>query len=61
MLIGEIISKYPEVAENFFEEGIFCVGCGAANYETLEQGLKVHGKTDKEIKNFVEKLNKAIK
>lgn len=58
MLIGEVISKHPEVAEIFLEEGIFCIGCGAANYETIEQGLKVHGKSEEEIKNFVKKLNK---
>ncbi|MBT3691156.1 DUF1858 domain-containing protein [Candidatus Woesearchaeota archaeon] len=58
MLIGEIISKNPKLAEELTNMGMFCVGCPGAQFETLEQGLKVHGKTDKEIADFVKKLNK---
>ena len=57
-IIGEIVSNRPDLVEHFFEEGVFCVGCGAANFETIEQGLSVHGKTEEEINNFIEKLNK---
>jgi hybrid cluster-associated redox disulfide protein len=61
MLIGEIISKHPEIAEQLMSMGIFCVGCPGSHFETLEMGLKVHGKTDKEIDDFLKRLNKLIK
>lgn len=61
MMIGECIMKYPDTAEYLFEQGFMCVGCAAANFETLEEGLKVHGKSDKEIDNIVKELNKLIK
>jgi hybrid cluster-associated redox disulfide protein len=57
-IIGEVISKRPELIEHFFKEGVFCVGCGAANFETIEQGLMGHGKSKEEINNFIKKLNK---
>ncbi len=60
-IIGEAISEYPQLAEFLFDLGFMCVGCSAAQFETLEQGLKVHGKTDKEIEEIIKKLNKLIK
>ena len=60
MTIGEVVHQYPSVAEILMAEGVHCVGCGAAYDETIEQGLSAHGKTEEEIDNVVEQLNKAI-
>jgi len=38
-------------------EGLFCVYCPLASQETLEQGLKAHGKNEKEIEKIIKKLN----
>ena len=35
--------KRPDLAEVFFKYGIHCVGCGAAFYDTIEQGCSIHG------------------
>ncbi|PIQ78769.1 disulfide oxidoreductase [Candidatus Peregrinibacteria bacterium CG11_big_fil_rev_8_21_14_0_20_41_10] len=43
MIIFEVVSKYPETMEVFFDYGIHCVGCGMAMHETIEEGLKGHG------------------
>lgn len=60
MTIGEAVHQYPSISEILMAEGVHCVGCGAAYDETIEQGLSAHGKTDEEIVNVVEQLNKAI-
>jgi iron-sulfur cluster assembly accessory protein len=60
MTIGDLVQKYPSVAGVLQEEGVHCVGCGAAYYETIAQGLGGHGKTDEEIAVIVEKLNASI-
>ena len=60
MLIAEVVSNFPQTIEVFFEVGVHCVGCGAASFETIEDGLKVHGATDEDIDEFVEELNKRL-
>lgn len=60
MTIGELVQKYPSVAEVLQEEGVHCVGCGASYYETIGEGLAGHGRTDDEIQEVVEKLNHSI-
>lgn len=59
--IQEIVEKHPQAAEVLFEEGIHCLGCAASHFETLEEGLAAHGKSDAEIKIIIQKLNKAVK
>ena len=61
MKIGELIYEYPEAAMLLMEQGIHCVGCGAANFETLEQGLMGHGKTEEEIEEIIKSMNELIK
>ncbi len=57
MTIGEAVEQYPPTANVLTAEGIHCVGCGAATYETIEEGLKGHGKTDEQIVKIVKKMN----
>jgi hybrid cluster-associated redox disulfide protein len=58
-LMAEIVEKYPEVAEVLtMEYGFHCMGCFAAEMETLGQGASVHGMTDKEMKKMLEVINK---
>ena len=61
MAIGELITKFPKTAEILVGKGIHCVGCHVAFSETLEQGLKAHGKDDKEIDKIGKELNEAVK
>ncbi|HOZ80842.1 MAG TPA: DUF1858 domain-containing protein [Candidatus Woesebacteria bacterium] len=57
-IIGDIIDKYPEIAEVLtVDYGFHCIGCAAANMETLEEGAVVHGMTKTEIKEMVKTLN----
>ena len=60
MTIGDVVQKYPALAAVLTDEGVHCVGCGAAYHETLEQGLTGHGKTEEQIKNIIVKMNDSI-
>lgn len=65
MLISEIFEKFPgqkeKLAEVMYEKGLHCVGCALASYETLEQGCKVHGLSEEEMKGLLKELNQIIK
>lgn len=58
MLISELISMYPKLGEVLtFDYGFHCVGCFAAEMETLGEGAAVHGMKPGEIKEMVKTLN----
>ncbi|MBL7054625.1 DUF1858 domain-containing protein [Candidatus Woesearchaeota archaeon] len=61
MTIGEVITKFPKTAEVLMGKGIHCIGCHVAVEETLEQGLKAHGKDGKEVDKIIAEMNKAAK
>ena len=55
--IMEVVENHPSTAEVFLESGMHCLGCAAAQYESIEEGCAAHGiDADK----LVEKLNKKI-
>ncbi|MAE42534.1 disulfide oxidoreductase [Candidatus Woesearchaeota archaeon] len=60
MIIGEILQKNPETSEVFMELGIHCIGCHGGAFESLEDGLKAHGKTDKDVEEAVKKMNEIV-
>lgn len=60
MLIGECITTYPETADFLLDSGVHCVGCFGASFETIEQGLRGHGKTKEEVEQIIKELNKLI-
>lgn len=43
MTIGEIIVTKPEVAPILMNAGMHCLGCPAAQGESLEEAAMVHG------------------
>lgn len=57
MKIGEVVAKYPETIEVFFKEGLHCVGCGSAFFETIEEGCQMHGIN---VKKLLKEVNKVI-
>jgi hybrid cluster-associated redox disulfide protein len=59
--IGDIVKEYPLAANALTGLGLHCLGCHASAFETIEQGLKVHGMNDEEVDEAIEKLNKIIK
>lgn len=57
MTLFEVVQKYPYTAEVFFYAGMGCFGCGAARFENIEQGCRVHG-IDPDA--LVEALNEIV-
>ena len=61
MNLGELISSYPKLGEVLANDyGLHCVNCFAAGFDTLEEGAKIHGFDDKDIKEMVKKLNEIV-
>ena len=64
-LIAEILAENPEkaqlLAEIMMDFGIHCIGCGAAAFETLEQGVLGHGYSEKDLNNLINQINETIR
>lgn len=58
--LGELVMKYPETAEVLLDFGLHCVGCFASSFDTIEAGCKVHGMSDEEISELLERLNEVV-
>ena len=52
--IGELLEVAPEKAEILLQAGMHCLGCPAAQQETLEEACAVHGI---DVEELIEKLN----
>lgn len=61
MNLGETVMRYPRVAMVMMNYGLHCVGCHVATYETIEQGAKAHGMSDKDLNKMLDELNKVAK
>lgn len=59
-ILGMFPGKSQKLAQEITNAGLHCVGCGAATYETLEQGMMGHGKSEDQINDLVKKLNKLL-
>jgi hybrid cluster-associated redox disulfide protein len=57
MPITEIIQLYPKALEIFSKYNLGCLGCIAARFETLEDGLIAHGIN---VEEFLKEINQAV-
>ena len=64
MTIQEIFYNFPDkkdaLADVLMHVGLGCCGCAGAQFETIEQGLMAHGKSQEEIDKTLSDLNSAI-
>jgi len=64
MTIGSILEEYPtksaRLAEIMTAAGLHCVGCGAALFETLEQGILGHGMSHEIVQQVVAQMNDVL-
>lgn len=60
MNLGEVIFKYPESAEILTDYGLHCVGCFASSFDTIEQGAKIHGLSEEEVQEMIDRINEMI-
>ena len=54
MLIGEIVSKYPESIEILMGAGMHCLGCPSSQMESLAEAAMVHGI---DVNELISRLN----
>jgi hybrid cluster-associated redox disulfide protein len=59
--LGELVRDFPQAVPIMLEKGMHCIGCHVAAFETIEQGAKAHGMSEKEIEKLVSEMNKAVK
>ncbi len=55
--MNQLLMERPELAGMLLSSGMGCMGCPMAQMETLEDGMRAHGMTPKEIDNLIEKMN----
>lgn len=64
MTIGSILEGHADKAMKLSEimaaAGLHCVGCGAATFETLEQGVIGHGFDESVLDKLIVDLNNAL-
>jgi hybrid cluster-associated redox disulfide protein len=58
--LAKIIDKHPEVATILADYELYCYGCFANTFETLESGALAHGLDQKTISEIVKKINAKI-
>lgn len=58
MSIAEVVRKYPQTIEVFFNYELHCIGCAAADFDTVESGARVHGVN---VEHLLFDLNKMVK
>jgi len=58
--MNELIMRKPELVGLLISSGMGCVGCPMAQMETIEEGCKAHGMSDKEIDKLITKLNGEV-
>ena len=54
MLIGEVVSKYPETIEILMGAGMHCLGCPSSQMESLAEAAMVHGI---DVNELIDRLN----
>jgi len=54
MTFGDVMEKDPEAAFKLMDMGLMCGGCPIAQFETVEEGCKMHGV---DVKDILDKLN----
>lgn len=57
MAISDIVDNYPETFEVFISHGMHCIGCMAADFESVEEGALVHGI---DVDELMRDLNESI-
>lgn len=58
--LAKLIMDFPGTDEVLLDYGLHCVGCFANAFDSIEAGSKVHGFSDEEIQEIVDRLNEFV-
>lgn len=56
----DLVIKYPDAAQIVSSYGLHCIGCMAAQFETIEMGCGAHGMPDTMIDELIDELNECV-
>lgn len=57
--MGDLIQKYPDLVDILVKDyDLHCASCMLAGFDTLYEGAKLHGMSDQEIDDMIERLIK---
>ncbi len=59
--IKSLIEAHPEVAEILMAYGLQCANCHFSEFDTLEDGARLHGLNEEDIKMMVKDVNMFVK
>lgn len=59
--INRIIEEHPEAVDVFMAYGLHCIGCHFSEFDTVEDGARIHGMDDEDIELMMRDANKTIK
>lgn len=60
--ISVLAINYPEIVDFLIQEyGFHCIGCFVAEFETLEEGARVHGIIDDDFDEMLVAINNKAK
>ena len=60
MILMDIVNEYPETAPILMSYGLHCVGCSFSSFDTLENGIKIHGMDDETFEMLLRDINITI-
>jgi hybrid cluster-associated redox disulfide protein len=60
MNIWQVLLEYPGLEEVFADYGLHCAGCALSSLDTIEEGSKIHGLSDEDVSEMVERLNEVV-
>ncbi len=58
--LAKLVWEHPDTAEVLTDYGLHCVGCFASTFDTIEAGCKVHGMSDDDITELIDRINEVI-
>jgi len=58
--INHLLEKHPETAEILMAYGLHCIGCQFSEFDTIEDGARIHGMADEEIEMMIKDVNKIV-
>ena len=58
--LAQLVSDFPDTQEVLLDWGLHCVGCALNTLDSIEMGAKLHGYSDEEIAELVDRLNEII-
>ena len=60
MILGEVVRLHPNSIKIMLEYGLHCVDCFASAFDTIEDAMKIHGLSKKDLDKMIKRINKAI-